>query len=65
MEKTGVQLLTRAKTMEIKVFAVEAKIKESVQWCPQHTDYIRASRQSNYYSDATRSKVLDPDKVRN
>ena len=65
MEKTGVQLLSRAKAIDIKAFAVEATIKESVHWCLQHTDYIRASRQSYYYSDATRSKVLDPEEVRN
>ena len=64
MEKTGVQL-SRAKAIEIKVFSVEATIKESVHWCSQRTDFIRASRQSHYYSDATRSKVLDPDEVRN
>ena len=48
MEKTGIQLLSRAKAIEIKAFAVEGTIKETVQWCSQHTDYIRACRQ-NYY----------------
>ena len=49
MEKTGVQVLSRAKNIEIKTFAVEATIKKSVHWCSQHTDYIRASPQSYYY----------------
>ena len=63
--KTGVQLLSRAKAIDIKAFAVEGTIKESVHWCSQHTDYIRASRQGYYYSVAQRTKVLDPDEVRN
>ena len=65
IQKTGVQLLSRAKAIEVKAFGVEATIKDSVHWCSQHTDYIRASRQSDYFSDATRSKVLDPDEVQN
>ena len=65
MEKTGLKLLSRAKAIEIKAFAVEGTIKESVHWCSQHTDYIRASRQSYYSSVAQRTKVLDPDEVRN
>ena len=43
MEKTGIQLLSRAKAIEIKAFAVEGTIKKSVHWCSQH---IRASRQN-------------------
>ena len=65
MEKTGIQLLSRAKAIEIKAFAVEGTIKETVHWCSQHTDYIRASRQNYYFSDAQRTKILDPDEVRN
>ena len=65
MEKTGVELLSRAKAIEIKAFAVEGTIKETVHWCSQHTDYIRASRQNYYYSDAQRTKILDQDEVRN
>ena len=65
MEKTGVQLLSRAKAIEIKAFAVEGTMKETVHWCSQHIDYIRASRQNYYNSDAQRTKILDPDEVRN
>ena len=65
MEKTVVQLLSSAKAIEIKAFAVEGTIKETVHWCSQHTDYIRISRQNNYYSDAQRMKILDLDEVRN
>ena len=65
MEKTGVQLISRAKAIEIKAFAVEGTIKETVHWYSQHTEYIRASRQNYYYSDAQRKKILDPDEVRN
>ena len=65
MKKTGVQLLSRAKAIEIKAFTVEGTIKELLDWCSQHTDYIRASRQSYYYSCAQRTKMLDPDEVRN
>ena len=64
MEKTGIQLLSRAKAIEIKAFAVEGTIKETVHWCSQHTDYIRASRQNYHYSDAQRTKILDPDEVK-
>ena len=64
MEKTGVQLLSRVKAIEIKAFAVEGTIKETDHWCLQHIDYIRASRQNYYYSDAQRTKILDPDEVR-
>ena len=64
MEKTGIQLLSRGKTIEIKAFAVEGTIKETVHWCSQHTDYIRAIRQNFYYSDAQRTKILDPNEVR-
>ena len=63
-KKTKVQLLSTAKAIEMKVFEVEGTIKEEVHWCSQHTDYIRARRTSYYYSDATRSKILDPDEVR-
>ena len=65
VEKTRAQLLSRAKAVEIKAFAVEATTKEEVHWCSQHTDCIRASRTSYYYSDATCSKVLDPDDLKN
>ena len=33
MKKTEVQLLSRAKAIEIKAFAVEGTIKETVHWC--------------------------------
>ena len=49
MEKTVVQLLSRAKAIEIKAFAVERTLKETVGWCSQHTDDIRASRQIYLY----------------
>ena len=39
--------------------------KERVEWCSQHTNYIRANRPSYYVSDAQRTKILDPDEVRN
>ena len=52
-EKTGVQLLSRAKAIEIKVFAVKGTLKEAVQWFSQHTEYIRTNSQGYYYySDA-------------
>ena len=35
MEKTGLQLLSRAKAIEIKAFAVDGTIKETVHWCSQ------------------------------
>ena len=65
MKKTGVQLLSKAKAIEIKELVVEGTIKETVHWCSQHTDYIRSSRQNYYYSDAQRTKLLDSDEVRN
>ena len=65
VKKTGVQLLSRAKAIEIKAFSAEGTIKETVHWCSQHTDYIRASCQNYYYSDALRTKIIEPDKVRN
>ena len=65
VEKTKEHLLSRAKTIKINAFAVEATIKEEVHWCSQLNDYIRANRTSYYYSDATQSKVLDADEVRN
>ena len=65
MEKTVVQPLLRAKAIEIEAFAIEGTIRESVQRCSQHIDYIRASRQSYFFSDAQRTKVLDLDEVRN
>ena len=63
MTKTEVQLLSKA--VEIKAYAVTGTIKERVEWCSQHTHYIRANRPSYYVSDAQRTKILDPDEVRN
>ena len=36
-----------------------------VEWCSQHTDYIRANRPSYYVSDAPRTRKLKADEVRN
>ena len=65
MTKTEVQLLSKAQAVEIKAYAVAGTIKEQVEWCSQHTNYIRANRPSYYVSDAQRTKILDPDEVRN
>ena len=65
MTKTKVQLLSKAQAVEIKAYAVAGTIKERVEWCSQHTDYIRANRPSYYVSDAQRTKILDADEVRN
>ena len=64
MTKTEVQLLSKAQAVEIKAYAVAGTIKEQVEWCSQHTHYIRANRPSYYVSDAQRTKILDPDEVR-
>ena len=65
MTKTEVQLLSKAQAVEIKAYAVAGTVKERVEWCSQHTHYIRANRPSYYVSDAKRTKTLDPDEVRN
>ena len=65
LTKTEVQLLSKSRAVEIKAFAVTGTIKERVEWCSQHTDYIRSNRPSYYYSDARRTKILDADEVRN
>ena len=65
MTKTEVQLLSKAQAVEIKAYAVAETIKEHVEWCSQHTDYIRANRPSYDVSDAQRTKILDADEVRN
>ena len=65
MTKTEVQLLSKAQAVEIRAYAVAGTIKERVEWCSQHTDYIRANRPSYYVSDAQRKKILDADEVRN
>ena len=65
MTKTEVQLLSKAQAVEIKAYAVAGSIKERVEWCSQHTNYIRANRPSYYVSEAQRTKILDPDEVRN
>ena len=65
MTKTEVQLLSKAQAVEIKAYAVRGTIKERVEWCSQHTHYIRANRPSYYVSDTRRTKILDPDEVRN
>ena len=57
--------LNKISICKIKAFAVENTITEGVHRCSQETDYIRASRKSYYYLDATRSNVLDPAEVRN
>ena len=65
MTKTEVQLLSKAQSVEIKAYAVAGTIKERVEWCSQHTGYIRANRPSYYVSDAQKTKILDADEVRN
>ena len=65
MIKTEVQLLSKAQVVEIKAYAVAGTIKELVEWCSQHTDYIRANRTSYCVSDAQRTKIIDADEVRN
>ena len=65
MTKTEVQLLSKAQAVEIKAYAVAGTIKERVEWCSQHTDYIRTNIPSYYVSDAQRTKILDADEVRN
>ena len=65
MTKTEVQLLSKAQAVKKKAYAVAGTIKERVEWCSQHTDYIRANRPSYYVSDAQRTKILDADEVRN
>ena len=65
MTKTEVQLLSKAQAVEIKAYAVAGTIKERVEWCSQHTNYIRANRPSYYVSDAQRTKILDADEFRN
>ena len=65
MNTAEVQLLSKARAVEIKAYAVSGTIKKMVEWCSQHTDYIRANRPSYYYSDARRTKILDADEVRN
>ena len=65
MTKTEVQLISKAQAVEIKAYAVAGTIKERVEWCPQHTNYIRANRPSYYVSDVQRTKILDADEVRN
>ena len=65
MTKTEVQLLSKVQAVEIKAHAVAGTIKERVEWCSRHTDYIRANRPNYYVSDAQRIKMLDADEVRN
>ena len=65
MTKTEVQLLSKAQSVEIKAYAVAGTLKERVEWCSQHTHYIRANRPGYYVSDAQRTKILDGDEVRN
>ena len=65
MTKTEVQLFSKAQAVENKAYAVAGTIKERVEWCSQHTNYIRANRPSYYVSDEQRTKILDPDEVRN
>ena len=65
MNTAEVQLLSKARAVEMKAYAVSGTIKERVEWYSQHTEYIRANRPSYYYSDARRTKILDADKVRN
>ena len=65
MTKTEVQVLSKAQAVEIKAYEVTGTIKERVEWCSEHTNYIRANRPSYYVSDARRTKTLDADEVRN
>ena len=65
MTKTDVKLLWKAQAVELKAYAVAGTIKERVEWCSQHTDYIRANRPSYYVSDAQRTKILNAVEVRN
>ena len=65
MTKTEVQLLSKTQAVEIKAYAVAGTIKKRIDWCSQHTDYIRANRPSYYVSDAQRTKILDADEIRN
>ena len=65
MTKTKVQLLSKARAVEIEAYAVTGTIKERFEWCSQHTYYIRANRPSYYYSDARQTKILDADEARN
>ena len=65
MTKTEARLLSKTQAVEIKAYAVAGTINERVEWCSQHTDYIRANRPSYYVSDAQRTKILDADEVRN
>ena len=50
MTETEVQLLSKAQAVEIKAYAVAGTIKERVEWCSQHTKYVRANRPSYYVS---------------
>ena len=65
MNRAEVQLLSKARAVEIKAYAVSGTIRERVEWCLQHNEYIRANRPSYYYSDARRIKILDADEVGN
>ena len=65
MNTAEIKLLSKARAVEMKANAVFGTIKERVEWCSQHTDYIRANRPNYYYSDARRTKILDADEVRN
>ena len=65
MTQTEVQLLSKARAVEIKAFAVTGTINQRVEWCSQHTDYIRVNIPSYYYSDARRTIILEADEVRN
>ena len=64
MNRAEEQLLSKARAVEIKAYAVSGTINERVEWCSQHTDYIRANRPSYFYPDARRTKILDADEVR-
>ena len=48
MTKNELQILSKARAVEIEAFAVTGTIKERVEWCSQHTDYIRANILSYY-----------------
>ena len=65
MTKTEVKLLSKAQAEEIKAYAVAGTIKEGVEWCSQHTDYIPDNRPSYYVSYAQKTKILDAGEVRN
>ena len=64
-DKNRSTVIIKSTSSRKKAYAVAGIIKERVEWCSKHTDYIRANRPSYYVSDAQRTKILDADEVRN